>query len=587
MELELRGITKRFGSLVANDHIDLRVAPGEIRGLLGENGAGKTTLMNVLYGLVQPDEGEILVDGKPVVIHSPKDAINAHIGMVHQHFMLVPVFTVAENVILGVEPTRALDLLDRRRARREVRELSERYGLQVNPDALVEDLPVGVQQRVEIIKALMRQANVLILDEPTAVLTPGETEDLFRVMRELRTGGRSIVFISHKLKEVQAIADQITVIRRGRVVGERPPTATDAELAALMVGRAVELRVSKEPAQPKDVVLDVSDLTVTGELIPDETGHSRSVLDGVSFQVRAGEILGIAGVQGNGQTELCEALMGLRPATGTVRLDGRDITRASPRDRLRGGMAYIPEDRQEDGIVKDFSVADNLVLDTYDRPPYAKGIAMDLPAIREHARSLVAEFDVRTSSIDTTVGTLSGGNQQKVILAREVGRRVRLLLASQPTRGLDVGSIEFVHRRIVEERDQGVAVIIVSSELDEIYALADRIAVMYEGKITGFRPPTVPVAELGLLMAGATTGDGEAADDTEGASVEESGAATEAANPAFGVAPVMTTESVVTTLPADGSAQDSAGDGQAAGDGQPGGQGTDGPDGPDGQAEQS
>ena len=583
MELELRGITKRFGSLVANDHIDLRVAPGEIRGLLGENGAGKTTLMNVLYGLLQPDEGEILVDGKPIVIHSPKDAINAHIGMVHQHFMLVPVFSVAENVILGLEPTRGLDLLDRRKARRQVRELSERYGLQVNPDALVEDLPVGVQQRVEIIKALIRQANVLILDEPTAVLTPGETEDLFRIMRELRSGGRSIVFISHKLKEVQAIADQITVIRRGRVVGERPPTATDAELAALMVGRAVELRVSKDAAQPKDVVLDVSDLTVTGDLIPDETGHTQNVLDGVSFQVRAGEILGIAGVQGNGQTELCEALMGLRPATGTVRLDGRDITRASPRDRLRAGISYIPEDRQEDGIIKDFSVADNLVLDTYDRAPYARGIAMDLPAIRESAKRLVAEFDVRTSSIDTPVGTLSGGNQQKVILAREVGRRVRLLLASQPTRGLDVGSIEFVHRRIVEERDQGVAVIIVSSELDEIYALADRIAVMYEGKITGFRPPTVPVAELGLLMAGATAGDGETADTTAGAGAEDSGAATEAANPAFGVTPVMTTESVVTTHPADGS---TAGDGQATGESQAGGDGQ-GTDGPDGQAEQT
>ncbi|MGP7995882.1 MAG: ABC transporter ATP-binding protein [Streptosporangiaceae bacterium] len=577
MELELRGITKRFGSLVANDHIDLRVAPGEIRGLLGENGAGKTTLMNVLYGLMQPDEGEILIDGQPVVIHSPKDAINARIGMVHQHFMLVPVFTVAENVILGVEPTRALDLLDRRKARRQVRELSERYGLQVNPDALVEDLPVGVQQRVEIIKALLRQASVLILDEPTAVLTPGETEDLFRIMRELREGGRSIVFISHKLKEVQAIADHITVIRRGKVVGERPPTATDAELAALMVGRAVELRVTKEPARPKDVVLDVSDLTVTGELIPDEEGHSRNAVDGVTFQVRGGEILGVAGVQGNGQTELCEALMGLRPAAGSVRLEGRDIIRASPRDRLRGGMAYIPEDRQQDGIVKDFSVADNLVLDTYDRPPHARGIAMDLAAIRQDATRLVTEFDIRTSSIDTPVGTLSGGNQQKVILAREVGRRVRLLLASQPTRGLDVGSIEFVHRRIVEERDQGVAVIIISSELDEIYALADRIAVMYEGKITGFRPPTVPVAELGLLMAGATTGDGTAPGGTDGSSLEASGAAIEAANPALGVVPVMTTEPVVTTHPADGDAAASPGDGQAGDDG------PDGPDGPDGQ----
>ncbi len=543
MELELRGITKRFGSLIANDHIDLRVAPGEIRGLLGENGAGKTTLMNILYGLVQPDEGEILIDRRPVTVHSPRDAINAKIGMVHQHFMLVPVFTVAENVALGVEPTRKLKvpglpsaaglptgLLDRRRARRQVQELSERYGLQVNPDALVEDLPVGVQQRVEIIKALLRDASVLILDEPTAVLTPGETEDLFRVMRALRAGGRSIVFISHKLKEVQAIADQITVIRRGVVVGERPPTTSDAELAALMVGRSVELRVSKQQARPGDVVLSVRDLTVSGGVLTADGGPGKNAVDNVSLEVRAGEILGIAGVQGNGQTELCEAIMGLRPATGTVHLEASDITHASPRDRLRAGIAYIPEDRRADGIVADFSVADNLVLDTYDRPPIARGIAMNLPAIRDQARKLVAEFDVRTSSIDTPVGTLSGGNQQKVILAREVGRPVRLLLASQPTRGLDVGSIEFVHRRIVRERDQGIAVIIVSSELDEIYALADRIAVMYEGKITGFRPPDVPVTELGLLMAGAQLpadggpqADGPAADGPLGDGPPEDG----------------------------------------------------------------
>jgi ABC-type uncharacterized transport system ATPase subunit len=526
VELELRGITKRFGSLVANDHIDLRVAPGEIRGLLGENGAGKTTLMNVLYGLIQPDSGEILLDGTPVTIHSPRDAINARIGMVHQHFMLVPVFTVAENVALGVEQTRRIGLpglpqfptglLDRKGARRQVLELSERYGLQVNPDALVEDLPVGVQQRVEIIKALLRQASVLILDEPTAVLTPSETEDLFRVMRELREGGRSIVFITHKLKEVQAIADDITVIRRGEVVGERPPTTSDAELAALMVGRPVELRVSKAPAQPGDVVLDVQHLSVAGDEVPIEAGGTSNSVNDVSFQVRAGEILGIAGVQGNGQTELCEALMGLRAATGVVQLDGRDISTASPRDRLRAGIGFIPEDRQEDGLVADFSVADNLVLDTYDRPPFASGIAMDLPAIRKNAASLVTEFDVRTSSIETSVGTLSGGNQQKVILAREVGRQVRLLLASQPTRGLDVGSIEFVHRRIVEERDGGTAVIIVSSELDEIYALADRIAVMYEGQITGFRPPTVPVTELGLLMAGVSDSESGSAGSGSG-----------------------------------------------------------------------
>jgi len=531
VELELRGITKRFGSLVANDHIDLRVAPGEIRGLLGENGAGKTTLMNVLYGLIQPDSGEILLDGTPVTIHSPRDAINARIGMVHQHFMLVPVFTVAENVALGVEPTRRIGgfptgLLDRGRSRRQVQELSERYGLQVNPDALVEDLPVGVQQRVEIIKALLRDASVLILDEPTAVLTPSETEDLFRVMRELREGGRSIVFITHKLKEVQAIADNITVIRRGRVVGERPPTTTDAELAELMVGRSVELRVTKAPAHPGDVVLDIQHLSVAGDVVPIEAGGTRDSVHDVSFQVRAGEILGIAGVQGNGQTELCEALMGLRPATGFVSLEGKDISHATPRDRLRAGIGYIPEDRQEDGLVADFSVADNMVLDTYSRPPFASGIAMDLGAIRKNATSLVTEFDVRTSSIDTAVGTLSGGNQQKVILAREVGRQVRLLLASQPTRGLDVGSIEFVHRRIVEERDGGTAVIIVSSELDEIYALADRIAVMYEGQITGFRPPTVPVTELGLLMAGVSDSESGPAGPGSGSGPGSGGSAT-------------------------------------------------------------
>jgi general nucleoside transport system ATP-binding protein len=360
----------------------------------------------------------------------------------------------------------------------------------------VENLPVGIQQRVEIIKALVREATVLILDEPTAVLTPAETEDLFRIIRQLKESGRSIVFISHKLKEVQAIADTITVLRRGATVGQRPPGTTEDELASLMVGRDVQLRVSKDAAKPGDVVLDVADLTVA-----DETG--RVWVNGVSFGVRAGEILGLAGVQGNGQTELCEALMGLRPtAAGQVTLNGRDLTKATPRQRLRAGFAYVPEDRQEDGLVGDFSVADNMVLDTYDRPPYASGIRLNLDAIASNAAERVTEFDVRTTSVDTPVGTLSGGNQQKVILGRELGREHKVLVASQPTRGLDVGSIEFVHRRIVEQRDKGVAVLIVSAELDEIYALADRIAVMYEGKITGFRPPTVPAEELGLLMAG-------------------------------------------------------------------------------------
>jgi general nucleoside transport system ATP-binding protein len=505
VELELKGITKRFGSLVANEGIDLAVAPGQVHALLGENGAGKSTLMNVLYGLLQPDEGEILIDNQAVRFGSPKDAIAAGIGMVHQHFMLVPVFTVAENVTLGIEETRPPGLLDRRKTRRDVRELSQRYGLEVDPDALVENLPVGIQQRVEIVKALVREATVLILDEPTAVLTPAETDDLFRIIRQLKDGGTSIVFISHKLKEVQAIADTITVLRRGKVVGQRPPSSTEDELATLMVGRDVQLRVSKQAAKPGEVVLDVAGLVVT-----DLAGQAQ--VNGMSFQVRAGEILGVAGVQGNGQTELCEALMGLRPITaGRVTLDGRNLTRATPAQRLEAGIAYVPEDRQEDGLIGDFSVADNMVLDQYNKPPFAKGINLNLGAIAANAAERVKEFDVRTTSADTAVGTLSGGNQQKVILARELAQEHKVLIASQPTRGLDVGSIEFVHRRIVDQRDRGVAVLIVSAELDEIYALADRIAVMYEGKITGFRPPTVPVEELGKLMAGGADQDPAAA----------------------------------------------------------------------------
>ena len=522
MELELRGITKRFGSLVANDRVNLSVTPGQVHALLGENGAGKTTLMNVLYGLMQPDEGEIVLDGQPARFGSPKDAIAAGIGMVHQHFMLVPVFTVAENVTLGIEETRPTGLLDRRKTRRDVRELSRRYGLEVDPDAVVENLPVGIQQRVEIVKALVRNASVLILDEPTAVLTPAETEDLFRIIRQLTQGGTSVVFISHKLREVQAIADTITVLRRGAVVGERPASATEDELAALMVGRNVQLRVSKEAATPGGVVLDIADLTVA-----DEVG--RIWVNGISFQVRAGEILGVAGVQGNGQTELCEALMGLRPTvTGRVTLDGRDLTHATPVQRLRAGLAYVPEDRQEDGLIGDFSVADNMVLDQYDQPPYASGISLHRGAIASRAAELVGEFDVRTSSAGTPVGTLSGGNQQKVILARELGREHKVLVASQPTRGLDVGSIEFVHRRIVQQRDHGVAVLIVSAELDEIYALADRIAVMYEGKITGFRPPDVPAEELGRLMAGGAdeAPAGEPGPGTAGSSAPAPGAGT-------------------------------------------------------------
>jgi simple sugar transport system ATP-binding protein len=366
----------------------------------------------------------------------------------------------------------------------------------VDPDALVEELPVGIQQRVEIIKALVRKASVLILDEPTAVLTPAETEELFRIIRQLTADGTSVIFISHKLREVQAIADRITVLRRGQVAGQRSPGASEADLAALMVGRDVQLRVAKAPARPGETVLRVDDLAVAA-------ADGSLPVNGLSFSVRAGEILGIAGVQGNGQTELCEALLGLRPAGGgTVTVLGKDLTRASPRARLRAGVAYVPEDRTEDGLVGAFSVAENLILDTYSRPEFASRLNLRLPAIAAYATERIAEFDVRAGSAGTPAGTLSGGNQQKVILARELGREHRVLIASQPTRGLDVGSIEFVHRRIIERRDAGVAVVIVSSELDEIYALSDRIAVMYEGTITGFRDPDVPAAELGRLMAG-------------------------------------------------------------------------------------
>jgi general nucleoside transport system ATP-binding protein len=497
LRLELRGITKRFPGVVANDGIDLTVEEGEIHALLGENGAGKTTLMNVLYGLYHADEGELLVDGQPVRFASPGDAIKAGIGMVHQHFMLIPVFTVAENVILGDEPTGSLGLLDRARARSEVLELSRRFGLAVDPDAMVEDLPVGVQQRVEIIKALLREARLLILDEPTAVLTPQETEDLFTVMRSLKASGHSILFITHKLKEVLPIADRITVLRLGRVVGSTVPAESDEQqLASMMVGRSVMLRVAKAPAEPGEVILEVDDLSVL-----DERGHT--AVDRLSIDVRAGEILAIAGVQGNGQTELVEALTGLlSPASGSITLAGRPLDRARPRTVLRAGVAHVPEDRVRDGLVATFSVAENLVLNTYDVEPFAKGPVMNLGAIETSARERAEEFDIRTPSVDVAVGTLSGGNQQKVIIARELTRPIKLLVASQPTRGLDVGSIEYVHRRIVEARDQGAAVLIVSSELDEVLALADRIAVMYRGRIVGERPAGADRDEIGLLMAG-------------------------------------------------------------------------------------
>jgi simple sugar transport system ATP-binding protein len=496
MKLELRGITKRFGALVANDHIDLTVEPGEIHCLLGENGAGKSTLMNVLYGFYQADEGEILLDDVVQHFSGPGDAMKAGIGMVHQHFMLIPVFTVAENVMLGHEQTKFGGRLDLNAARAKVREISARFGFDVDPDALVEDLPVGVQQRVEIIKALSQNAKVLVFDEPTAVLTPQETDELMAIMRQLKEQGTAIIFITHKLREVREVADRITVIRLGKVIGEAEPTATNVELASMMVGRAVTLAVEKEPTTPGEPALVVKDLSVIDPI-------GQLVVNNVSFEVRAGEILAIAGVQGNGQTELTEAIIGLQPRVqGEILLDGRPIQGHSVRKVLDAGVGFVPEDRNEDGLVGEFSIQENLMLDRSTGDPFVKGGNIQFSYLKDFAEEKVREFDVRTQSIDTKVGRLSGGNAQKVVLARELSRDLRLFVAAQPTRGLDVGSIEFVHKRIVATRDAGVPVIVVSTELDEVAALADRIAVMYRGGIVGIVPGDTSRDVLGLMMAG-------------------------------------------------------------------------------------
>jgi ABC-type uncharacterized transport system ATPase subunit len=498
MRLELKGITKRFGTLVANDAIDLVVESGQIHSLLGENGAGKSTLMNVLYGLYKADEGQILLDGKPAEFAGPGDAMAAGIGMVHQHFMLIPVFTVAENVALGHEPTKRGGVLDLDSARALVRKISDRFGFDVDPDALVEDLPVGVQQRVEIIKSLARDAKVLVLDEPTAVLTPQETDELMEIMRGLAKSGTSIVFITHKLREVKAVADKITVIRQGRVVGEAKPTTETAELASMMVGRDVGLTVDKKIAEPGKVVLNVSDLSVLDD-------RDQRAVDHVSFEVRAGEILAIAGVQGNGQTELAEAILGLRAIhsnEGDISISGSSVRGESVRSILEKGVGYVPEDRQKNGLISEFSIAENLMLNGSFTKPYAKGLGIAFATRARLAEERVKEFDVRTTSALTPAGKLSGGNQQKVVLARELSREVDLLIVSQPTRGVDVGSIEFIHERLVEERNAGKAVLLISTELDEVLALADRIAVMYRGRIVGIVDNKTDRAKLGQMMAG-------------------------------------------------------------------------------------
>ncbi|MFJ4255117.1 ABC transporter ATP-binding protein [Microbacterium sp. NPDC090003] len=496
MKLELRGITKRFGALTANDHIDLTVEQGEIHCLLGENGAGKSTLMNVLYGLYQADEGDILLDDVVQHFDGPGDAMAAGIGMVHQHFMLIPVFTVAENVMLGHEQTRFGGRLDLAAARAKVREISDRFGFAVDPDALVEDLPVGVQQRVEIIKALSREAKVLVFDEPTAVLTPQETDELMATMRQLKSQGTSIVFITHKLREVREVADRITVIRLGKVVGEASPTASNEELASLMVGRAVELTVHKDAPTLRDNGLSVQGLTVT-----DRSGIV--LVDDASFEVRGGEVLAIAGVQGNGQTELTEAILGLQDhVRGSIRLDGEELVGRSVRQILDAGVGFVPEDRSVDGLVKEFSISENLMLDRSFGGEFVSAGTVRRGALDEFARAKIAEFDIRTQGPAQAAGRLSGGNQQKVVLARELSRDLALFVAAQPTRGVDVGSIEFIHKRIIDTRDAGVPVIVISTELDEVAALADRILVMYRGRVVGIVPGNTPRDQLGLMMAG-------------------------------------------------------------------------------------
>jgi len=495
MSIELKGITKKFGALIANDAIDLKVARGEIHAILGENGAGKSTLMNIVYGLVNADSGKIFVEDKEVIINEPADALKYGIGMVHQHFMLIPVFTVAENIALGREQSKG-GFLSLDEVKKKINLLAEEFKFDIDPDALIEDLPVGVQQRVEIIKALIYDAKVLILDEPTAVLTPQETDELLNIMRTLKNKGTSIIFITHKLREVQEVADKITIIRLGKVVNTVASNTSQEELASMMVGRQVDLAPNKTEVKPGKIILDINKLSVSNSL-------GRKIIDSLSLQVRAGEILAIAGVQGNGQSELARAIVNLEDhVSGSIKLDQKEILGITVQDSLREGIAYIPESRELDGLISSFSIVENLILDVHDISPAAKKGRLNSDYINENSAKLVKEFDIRAQSIFDPASSLSGGNKQKVVLARELSREVKLVVASQPTRGLDVGSIEFVYEKLLAERSANRAILLISSELDEVLELADRIAVIYKGEIVGEVGPEVSREKLGLMMAG-------------------------------------------------------------------------------------
>ena len=495
MSLEIKGITKKFGDLVANDSIDLKVNNSQILAILGENGAGKTTLMNVVYGLLPADSGEILIDGKKVEINSPADALAVGIGMVHQHFMLVPVFTVAENIVLGHEQSQR-GVITLTEAKAKIKKICDEFKFEIDPDALIENLPVGVQQRVEIIRALMYDAKVLILDEPTAVLTPQETDELLNMMKALKSKGTSIIFITHKLREVKEVADQITVIRRGKVVGTVDPSTSQEELASLMVGRNVDLKVDKSNSTLGETILKIDRLNIYD-------GSGRAIVSNLSIDIKSGEILAIAGVQGNGQSEIARAIMNLEShVSGSIKIEGSEILGKTVHESIKTGIAFIPESRELDGLIGSFSIAENLILNTHDVEPFAKLGQLSKSAIANNASERVKEFDIRTQSISDNASSLSGGNKQKVVLARELSRDVKVVVASQPTRGLDVGSIEFVHERILAERASGRAILLISTELDEVIALADRIAVIYRGEILGIVEPSVTREKLGLMMAG-------------------------------------------------------------------------------------